>query len=308
VIEANELLLRSWERARAADGSKPRYGNRAALQALEAHAGGRPLDELSRADIQGWVASMGEKVTPSTRRTYFGAARAFYNWASSEEEAVIGKSPMARMAQPPDPMPPAPFPTVEEVTRLIGAAEADKSPMGIRDAAMLRIMCDTGGPRASEVAGMLIAGRPGVPAGMGLDLQRDVVGVIGKNDKYRQFTISPKTGRACARWARQRDRLPRAAGHPRVWIGFRSNGRPVTREAVAGIVERRCREAGITATSPHLLRHFAFHHFLVAGGGESDAMMLFGWDDATMPRRYARALASERALKTGFALAIGNQW
>lgn len=307
VIEENEALLRDWERARRAAGFKPRPGNADALQALEAHAGLRPLAGLGRGDILDWVASM-DGQAPSGRLTYFSAARAFYAWAASAEEGILEKSPMAGMKQPKAPLPPAPIPREDDVRLLLTVTERDKTPMGTRDAAMIRLMCDTGGPRASEVATMLIAGRPGARAGVGLDLAHDTCAVVGKGDKARTWPISAKTGRAAARWVRARDRLPHAAGHPRLWIGFRGVGKAVTYTGVEDALERRCIAAGVPHMTPHKLRHFAYHHFLKAGGRESDAMLLFGWDDDTMPRRYARALAEERSLEAGYALAIGDQW
>lgn len=307
VIEENEALYRDWQRARAAEGYADLPRNRQALRSLEAHAGGRPLDGLGRADVQGWLGSL-DWMAPSSRASYFSSARAFFNWAASEEEAVIGRSPMAGMRAPKDPLPPAPIPEEADVRLLIAVTERDRTPMGTRDAAMIRLMADTGGPRASELAGLLIAGRDGVPDKVGLDLDRDWCGTVGKGGAHRQWPIAAKTGRACARWVRARARLPQAAGHARLWVGFRIDSRPVTRSGVGSMLERRCAEAGIKPVHPHQLRHLAYHAFLLAGGREGDAMLLFGWQDDAMPRRYARELAAGRALQAGQALAIGDRW
>lgn len=309
MIPENEALLRDWERARKAGGSKGRPGNRDALRCLEERTGGRPFTGLTRGDILDWLGWLGDCRKPSTRLAYFSVARALYNWMTSEEEGILVRSPMHGMRQPACPLPPAPVFPEAEIRALLAACERDRSPIGIRDTAMIRLLADTGGPRASELAGMVIAGRPGVSVqGLGLDLARDMVGVTGKGDLFRQWPISPKTGRAAARWVRVRDRLPAAQGHPRLWVAFRGRGVPVTRSGVQRMLARRCEEAGIPRKHPHEIRHFSYHHYRDNGGNESDAMLLYGWVDDTMPRRYALGLAAERAMRAGHALAIGDRW
>lgn len=304
MIAANEALYKDWQRNRAAEGHKDLPRHWYALSSLERYCGGLELAGLQRADIQAWLGTLGTMAT-SSRSSYYSSARAFYNWASSEDEQIIGVSPMRGMKQPADPLPPAAMPAIDEVKTLIAATEADKSVFGTRDVAMIRLMCDTGGPRATEVAMMLIAGRPGVPAGVGLDLDRDLCAVKGKGGLYRRWPISARTGRAAARWIRKRDQVP-AADAARLWTGYRQPG--MTYSGVEDMLERRCKEAGVRHITPHKLRHFSYHHYLLGGGRENDAMILYGWTDDTMPRRYARELAAYRALEAGHALAIGDQW
>lgn len=304
---ANAALYRDWQRARKGAGHAELPRNAQALARLQDHHRGATLTGLSRADVLDWLAAM-DDVAPATRRTYFSSARAFYNWCASEEERIIERSPMHGMKEPKAPDRPVPIPAPDDVRALIGAAERDRTPMGRRDAALIRIMCDTGGPRASEAAGILIAGRPGVPPGHGLDLARDHVTLTGKGGLVRTWPVAAKTAAAASRWIRDRDRLRLADKHPRLWHTFRSQQLPLTRSGVADIIERRCEQAGIPRLHPHQLRHFAYHHFLLAGGRENDAMVLFGWSDDQMPRHYARALAADRALQAGNALAIGDQW
>lgn len=306
MIAANEALLRDWERARASEGSKPRDTNRHALQRLERHAGGVPLDTLDKNAIRDWLASM-DDVAPRTRHTYFGTCRAFFNFLVADE--YIDSSPMADLKEPKVAPKPVAIPPDDDVRLLLKTVSADKSPRGRRDEAMIRIMADTGGPRASEVAGMLIHGAAPKPADtLGLNLAADSITVCGKNDKTRTWPIASKTARAASRWVRVRENL-RGADSPRLWLGFRAKpGAEFTRSGVQDVLERRCDEAGIRRIHPHQLRHFSYHHFLKAGGRRGDAMTLYGWDDDTMPAHYAAALQEERALAAGTMLAIGDQW
>lgn len=307
MIEGNERLYRDWQRARRARGYAELPRNHQALASLEAHCDGQDLLGLGRADIQEWLGSL-DWMAPSSRLSYFSAVRAFYNFAADPAEAMIGASPMTGMGEPKNPARPVPIPPDDDVRALIAGCERDKTPLGIRDTAIVRVMVDTGGPRASEVAGMLIARRPGAPAGLGLDLDHgDTMTVLGKGGKIRTWPLSARTARACSRWLRAREHVT-GAGGPRLWLPFRNPGKLFSRSGVGLVLERRCDAAGIERVHPHQLRHFSYHHFLLAGGKLNDAKLLYGWDDDTMPQKYAMALAAERAIEAGNTLAIGNQW
>jgi site-specific recombinase XerD len=304
LTRANAGLYREWQRARAGEGYAELPRHRLALASLQAAAGGRGLDELGRGDIRDWIAGL-DWMAPSARLSYFSSARAFYNFAGAEE--IIAKSPMTGLGQPKNPDRPVPIPLLETVRALIAACEADKTPIGLRDTAMVRIMCDTGGPRASEVAGMLIAGRPAPGDRLGLDLAHDVITVIGKGSKIRTWPIANRTARAASRWVRARDKLPESR-HARLWLPFRGHGAAFTRSGVQQMLDRRCGQAGVPGVHPHQLRHFSYHNFLKAGGRLDDAKRLYGWEDDAMPAHYAAALADERAIEAGSALAIGDGW
>lgn len=311
----NEGLYTEWQRARKGEGYAELPRNRRALELLEEHAGGADLTTLGKGRIRDWVGSMDGMAT-SSRLSYFSSARAFYNFAVADE--IIPASPMAGLSEPKSPRMPVPVPADDDVRRLIAACEADKTPMGIRDRALVRVMIDTGGPRATEVATMLIRGLAPAAADalLGADLSADTITVRGKGGKIRTWPISARTARAVSHWVRARSRLP-AAQQPRpgvpaapwLWLPFRAPaGTAMTRSGVRQLLGRRCAQAGIGLIHPHQLRHFSYHHFLLAGGQLNDAKVLYGWDDDAMPQRYAAALADQRALRSGHALAIGDQW
>jgi site-specific recombinase XerD len=302
----NERLYREWQRARKSEGHAELPRNRRALERLEAHAGGADLDTLTTGDIRDWVGSL-DTLATSSRLSYFSTARAFYNFLAADQ--IIPASPMAGMHEPKNPLRPVPIPPDDAIGRLLAAAGTDRSPMGLRDAAMIRVLLDTGGPRATELATMLRMGAAPPPRHtLGADLDADTITVCGKGGKIRTWPVAARTGRALARWDRARARM-RDAASPQLWLQFRAKaGAGLTRSGVQDILARRCEAAGITRLHPHQMRHFSYHHFLLAGGSVNDAKILYGWEDDTMPQRYAAALADERALRTGHTLAIGDQW
>jgi len=306
----NEALYRSWQRKRKGEGFGELPRNHQALTSLERFLGGRLLTAVTRDEVLLWSGEGLAGMAESSRASYWSAARAFYNWASSDEEAIIERSPMRGIAQPKVSVVPVPIPDEGDVRRLIAATDADRSPIGRRDAALIRVMADTGGPRASEAAGMMIAGRPGAGR-LGVDLNHDTIRVVGKGGKERTWPISSRTASAVERWLRVRDSLPAGQGSPRLWTTFRvsrSSARPLTRDGVGAILERRCDAAGVPRIHPHQVRHVSYHNFLKRGGRLNDAMLLYGWEDDEMPRRYAAALALERSIEAGAALAVGDMW
>jgi site-specific recombinase XerC len=301
--ETNESTLRDWARKLHSEGRGRLIvdRHRFALLRLEDFAGGATLTELQEKQIREWVIGL-KDVTKGTRKTYFSSARAFYNFAVFE--GIIDVSPMARMKEPQDPKVPVPIPAKDDVRALIAVCEADKSIAGIRDAAMIRIMCDTGGPRAAEVAGMLIHNPP---KARGVDLREDEITVCGKNDMTRTWPIANNTARAASKWLRARGKKTGADRQPYFFLSVRGAYR-TTRECPAEMLIRRCAQAGVPHIHPHQLRHFAVDCFYAAGGREGDAKRLFGWTDDEMPRHYAEAHADKRAGTAGRMLAIGDQF
>lgn len=113
-----------------------------------------------------------------------------------------------------------------------------------------------------------------------------------------------KTGQTITRYLRVR-REHRAAHRPELWLG--SRGHAMTGSGVAQMLERRCAQAGIARIHPHQLRHTAASRWLSAGGGEGDAMRLFGWRSREMLQRYGASQADERARDAARRMRLGDR-
>jgi site-specific recombinase XerD len=290
--EVNADSWRDFARDLRAEGKKPRTleAYRDAFRSLAAFAG-RDLLSLAKTDIQEWLISMEATHAQASRNAYYRGARRFYGWA--EAEGLVNVSPMATMKPPHVDEVPVPLPDVAEVQAVIAACERDKSFEGFRDAAIIRIWCEAGSPRASEMAGAL-AER--------YDADTDALAITGKGGKTRTFPLSAKTARALARYLRARARH-RAAAAPELFIGTRG---AMTRWGMYQMLERRCAQAGVARMHPHQLRHFATDRFLAAGGRERDMMRLNGWSSAAMLSRYGAAAADRRASAAARQLALGD--
>jgi site-specific recombinase XerC len=142
------------------------------------------------------VADQLERWKPLTARNRYRGLQAFLKWAVAEGE--LDASPMAGMNPPQIPDEPPPVLTDEELRRLLKACEG-RDFTDRRDAAILRLFLDTG-VRVSEAAGIMLPGD--------LDLDDQVVIVLGKGRRPRAVPFGRKTALALDRYLRMR------ASHP----------------------------------------------------------------------------------------------
>jgi site-specific recombinase XerD len=279
-MDANELHLAAYRRALRARNRSPRTiqnYEETLLQLAEFHDGADLLD-LAQDGVEEYLDDVLDQLSSATAAVRFRALRAFYNWCVAEE--FLDRSPMARMLAPSVTDRPVPVIPDDGLRALLKTC-AGKDFEDRRDTAIIRLFCEPGSPRVSEMAGLVLPDS--------VDMRRDQIRVHGKGDKIRDIPFGPKTGQALDRYLLVR-RKHRKTALPAVWIGPRG---PLTPSGIGQMLERRGEQAGIGHVHPHQLRHTAAHIWYDQGGSEDEAMALFGW--AQPMRQYGASARVARA-------------
>lgn len=160
--------------------------------------------------------------------------------------------------------------TDETVKAILHACEG-KALADRRDAAMIRLLLDSGA-RRSEIAALMVDA---------VDPREKIATVVGKGRRPRIITFGSRTALAIDRYLRER-RLHRDAERPELWLGHRG---PVTSDGIAPILEHRCAKAGLSRIGAHAFRHLFAHAMLSSGMQETDLMRLAGWRSRQGSRR-----------------------
>jgi integrase/recombinase XerC len=274
-------LLRSFERhLRAQNRSDRTVGNylesaRRVEVFLEGR--GKRLEEATQADLEDFLGDILRRRSANTAATRYKVMRVLYRWLEEEEELP---NPMARMKPPIIPEQPIPIVPDDGLRRLLAAC-AGKGFEARRDTAIIMLLLDTGARRA-ELADLQLAH---------VDLNLDVLLVLGKGRRERALPFGHKAGEALERYLRVRTRH-KHADLSWLWIGLRGR---LTAYGVVMMLRRRGRQAGLPGLHPHQFRHTFAHQWLAEGGGETDLMRLAGWKSRQMLQRYGASAADARA-------------
>lgn len=169
--------------------------------------------------------------------------------------------------------------TVDEALRVIDGATADTSFEGRRDAAILRLLYDTGARRASVAT----CRREDI------DLDTHTLRVVVKGGKERFLEFTTECGHALGHW------LTAAPPSPFVFPSPRApSTRSINLATVNKIVTARATVVGVTHLHPHRFRAAFITDAYSAQIPERDIQTAAHHADAAMTRRYDRGVRGQR--------------
>ena len=187
-----------------------------------------------------------------SRARHLVAVRGFFRFLAAEK--LIEKDPARLVDLPKSGLTLPDVITLSEMEKLLDTPD-DKTPLGVRDRAMLELGY-AAGLRVSELVGVLSAD---------LNLAAGFVRVMGKGDKERLVPIGEPASEKISEYLEySRPRLASGRLSPHLFLG--QGGRKLTRQAFWKRLSAWAKKADLgKKVTPHTLRHSFASHMLEGG-------------------------------------------
>jgi len=204
--------------------------------------------------------------------------RNFFRFAQTNE--LIAEDPSSNLESPKIRRSLPGYLRLEDVERLLQQPD-QKTPLGVRDRAMLEVLYSTG-LRVSELVGL----RAG-----DLDNKVGCVRCVGKGDKERIVPVGKKALAMVERYLTEArpQLLGKAPAVAALFLNRR--GRGLSRVGVWKILSGYGRRAGLrVALTPHMLRHSFATHLLERGADLRSVQLMLGHSDISTTQIYTHVV------------------
>lgn len=241
----------------------------------------KKIEDADIATINAYVSTLYGKNSPASVERKVSSIRSFFSYLVRKD--ILAQNP-AKLVRTPKKEKHLPvFLSVDEVFNLVDVKDPEKSPLRLRDRAILELLYSSG-LRVSELAGATLAD---------LSMGEAIIRVRGKGNKERIVPVGSKALSALGEYLDIRGRLNPSSDH----IFLNSRGGGITTRSLARIIKKYGLVSGISKNvSPHVLRHsFATH--LLAGGADLRAIQeMLGHASLSTTQKYTH-LSVERIME-----------
>jgi len=232
-----------------------------------------PLDLDSRV-IREYFAYLKGRIAATTLSRRIASLRGFYRYL--KEESVIAENPWAGVRGPKLPKDLPEFLTVPEASNLVEKPD-EKTPMGLRDRAMLEVLYGCG-LRVAELVGLDMGA---------VDFGRAIVTVLGKGSKYRMVPLGEPAIKALRRYITVRPKLLKPARADEKALFLNRFGTRLTTRSIRRTLDKYALLAGVTRNvHPHVLRHSYATHMLMGGADLRSIQELLGHSRISTTQKY----------------------
>jgi integrase/recombinase XerD len=237
------------------------------------------LEDVRRDDLVDFLSSLyHQKLESRTVARHLVTLRNCFRFAQVKE--MIAEDPSLNLESPKIRRSLPGYLRLEEVEKLLAQPD-EKTPIGLRDRAMLEVLYSSG-LRVSELIGLRV---------MDLDRAAGCLRCIGKGDKERIVPIGKKATALVERYLRDArpKLLGKGANSPALFLNRR--GGSFSRVGVWKILSAYGRQAGLrVALTPHMLRHSFATHLLERGADLRSVQLMLGHSDISTTQIYTHVV------------------
>jgi integrase/recombinase XerC len=254
----------TFERGLSEHSVRAYTGDLAGLLDHAGRMGCADLSDVTIAVLRSWLARLhSEGMSRATLARRASAARVFTAWAV--RDGLLDHDPGAALASPRATRPLPAVLRIDDATAVMEAATADRSPIGLRDAAIVELLYASAA-RVSELCALDVDD---------IDAGRRTVRLFGKGAKERTVPLGEPALAAVNSWVRVgRPRIATDDSGPALLLGAR--GRRLDPRMARQVVHERLAAAGVGDLGPHGLRHTAATHLLEGGADLRSVQELLG--------------------------------
>jgi len=239
------------------------------------------LNAVKRDDLVDFLASLyRQKLESKTVARHLVTLRNFFRYAQVQE--LISEDPTTHLESPKIRRSLPGYLRLEEVEKLLELPD-QKTPLGLRDRAMLEVLYSTG-LRVSELTSLRVTD---------LDMKVGCVRCIGKGDKERIVPVGRKALGIVERYLRdgRTALIGPGRGSAGAFLFVNRRGGRISRVGVWKIFSAYGRKAGLRVPlTPHMLRHSFATHLLERGADLRSVQLMLGHSDISTTQIYTHVV------------------